>query len=115
MNYKNHTKEELDVYADAADTASDAAYVAAINADAANVAAANADAAYAYAAADAAADSAAAADAAAAAINVDAANADAEDKAKYISYMITKYFKTTGEDKALYEAEIERINGANNE
>ena len=113
MNYENHTQEELDVYAAAADAAADdadAAYVAAINVDAAyvdadayaEVAAANADAA--NAAADAYAEVAAA-----------NADADAEDKAKYISYMITKYFKTTGEDKALYEAEIKRINEANNE
>ena len=65
--------------------------------------------------ANAAADTAAAADAAADAAYVTAVNTDAEDYAKYISYGIIGYFKRTGEDRALYEAEIERINGANNE
>ena len=30
-------------------------------------------------------------------------------------YWIAEYFRVTGEDKALYEAEIKRINEANNE
>ncbi len=45
----------------------------------------------------------------------EAAIAVAYDDAKTIRYAIAKYFEITGEDKALYEAEIKRINRANDE
>ncbi len=44
-----------------------------------------------------------------------AAAAAAYTEAELVHCRITEYFEITGEDKALYEAEIERINEANNE
>ena len=91
MNYKNHTQEELEANFSAAD----AVYTA--DADRAKCwiaayTAYTAAAAYAY-----------------------ATYATAAAYADNAEYWIAKYFRVTGEDKALYEAEIKRINEANNE
>ena len=83
MNYKNHTQEELEANFIAAADSADYAY--------ADAACACADAAYA----------------------AEAAYFSTDDTAfSRIDYWVNKYFEITGEDKALYEAEIKRINGA---
>ncbi len=85
MNYKGNTRDKL--LNTAADAAADAD-VASRNAAAAVCAADASDAAY---------------------------FSTADTTFSRIDYWVNKYFEITGEDKALYEAEIERINGANNE
>ena len=91
MNYENHTQEELEANFIAAADSAAAAYDAYDD-----YAAAYSDAAAAAAYSDAAA----------------AAYFSTDDTAEY---WIDKYFEITSEDRALYEAEIKRINGANNE